>query len=98
MTDAADAEVSLNDSKTNGETENDEDPDPYFEPVITLPEVHIYSMEEDEEDLVKLRAKLFRYDKSEEPHQWKERGTGEIKILCHLKQNTARILMRRGQL
>ena len=85
-----------------------------------MPEVHIYSMEEDEEDLVKLysniclhsllfysnvqnfiiaprRGKLFRYDKTEEPHSWKERGTGEIKILCHLKQNTARVLMRRGK-
>lgn len=91
-----DADVEVHNDKTNGDHE-DEEHDPYFEPVITLPEVHIYSMEEDEEDLVKLRGKLFRYDKTEEPHSWKERGTGEIKILCHLKQNTARVLMRRDK-
>lgn len=34
--------------------EHEEEHDPYFEPIIHLPEVHIYSMEEDEEDLVKL--------------------------------------------
>ena len=43
------------------------------------------------------RAKLYRYDTTEDPHQWKDRGTGEIKILCHLKQNTARVLMRRDR-
>jgi len=74
-----------------------EEHDPYFEPVIHLPEVHIYSMEEDEDELVKLRAKLFRYDKSEEPHQWKERGTGEIKILWHTQRKTVRVLMRRDK-
>merc|ERR1712191_6484 len=77
--------------------EHEEEHDPYFEPVIHLPEVHIYSMEEDEEDLVKLRAKLFRYDTSEDTPVWKERGTGEIKVLCHLQKNTARVLMRRDK-
>jgi hypothetical protein len=38
----------VHNNKTNGE--HDEEHDPYFEPVITLPEVHIYSMEEDEEN------------------------------------------------
>jgi len=77
--------------------EHEEEHDPYFEPVIMLPEVHIYSMEEDEADLIKLRAKLFRYDTSEETPVWKERGTGEIKVLCHLTKNTARVLMRRDK-
>lgn len=47
---------SHNNNGQNGEVEEHEDQehDPYFEPVIQLPEVHIYSMEEDEEDLVKL--------------------------------------------
>lgn len=39
------------DDENEGE---EEEHDPHFEPIITLPEVHIYSMEEDEEDLVKL--------------------------------------------
>jgi len=86
----------------NNEDDGTEDPtqeehDPYFEPVIMLPEVHIHSLEEDEEALVKLRAKLFRYDKSEETHQWKERGTGEIKILWHNEKHTVRVLMRRDK-
>ncbi len=43
----------------NNEDDGTEDPtqeehDPYFEPVIMLPEVHIHSLEEDEEALVKL--------------------------------------------
>ncbi|XP_046639990.1 ran-specific GTPase-activating protein-like [Daphnia pulicaria] len=97
MTDTS-VEIQNNkDHKDDVENEEHEEHDPYFEPIIHLPEVHIYSMEEDEEDLVKLRAKLYRYDTSEVPHQWKERGTGEIKILCHLKQNTARVLMRRDR-
>lgn len=92
-----DVSVEVQNNKDHKADVENEEHDPYFEPIIHLPEVHIYSMEEDEEDLVKLRAKLYRYDKTEEPHQWKERGTGEIKILCHLKQNTARVLMRRDR-
>ena len=42
------------DHKEDVENDEHEEHDPYFEPIITLPEVHIYSMEEDEEDLVKL--------------------------------------------
>ena len=37
------------DHKDDVENEHEEH-DPYFEPIIHLPEVHIYSMEEDEED------------------------------------------------
>lgn len=43
------------------------------------------------------RAKLFRYDTSEDTPVWKERGTGEIKVLYHLHKNTARVLMRRDK-
>jgi len=39
------------------------------------------------------RAKLFRYDK--ETNQWKERGTGEVKILKHKQNKRIRLLMRR---
>jgi hypothetical protein len=47
------------DHKDDVENEEHEEHDPYFEPIIHLPEVHIYSMEEDEEDLVKLYDGLF---------------------------------------
>ena len=46
------------DHKDDVENEHEEH-DPYFEPIIHLPEVHIYSMEEDEEDLVKLYYAYF---------------------------------------
>ena len=43
------------------------------------------------------RAKLFRYDFSTEPHEWKERGTGDVKILKNSDKDTYRILMRRDK-
>merc|ERR1712130_366776 len=42
-------------------------PDPYYPPIIYLPEVVVNSGEEDEE----------------QPAEWKERGTGEVKIMRH---------------
>lgn len=41
----------------NGETENnehEEEHDPQFEPIVHLPEVHIASLEEDEETICRL--------------------------------------------
>lgn len=43
------------------------------------------------------RAKLFRYDSSSEPHEWKERGTGDVKLLRHKEKNTVRVVMRRDK-
>ena len=57
--------------------------DPYYPPIITLPEVIINSGEEEEETLFRMRAKLFRYDSVEDPPEWKERGTGDVKLLKH---------------
>ncbi|TRY81113.1 hypothetical protein TCAL_16753 [Tigriopus californicus] len=68
------------------EAESPPDPeehDPYYPPVITLPEVIINSGEEDEDELFRMRSKLFRYDSAADPPEWKERGTGDIKILQH---------------
>lgn len=39
------------------------------------------------------RAKLFRFDKP--TNQWKERGTGDVKLLKHKDTGKVRILMRR---
>lgn len=42
------------------------------------------------------RGKLYRYDTSGEPAEWKERGTGEVKILRN-EEGCCRILMRRDK-
>lgn len=61
MTFVTQAEIQNNkDHKEDVENEEHEEHDPYFEPIIHLPEVHIYSMEEDEEDLIKLYFFLTR--------------------------------------
>ncbi|KAK7788817.1 hypothetical protein R5R35_010486 [Gryllus longicercus] len=71
--------------------------DPHYEPIISLPEVCIPTMEEEELEMIKLRAKLFRYDKNEVPPEWKERGTGDIKLLRHKAKNSVRVVMRRDK-
>ncbi|KAK9738246.1 RanBP1 domain [Popillia japonica] len=72
--------------------------DPHFSPIISLPEVAIITNEEDEEVMLKLRAKLYRFDtKSDVTPEWKERGTGEMKMLKHKGNNTVRIVMRRDK-
>ncbi|XP_050982134.1 uncharacterized protein LOC127175231 isoform X2 [Labeo rohita] len=67
----------------------------HFEPIVSLPEVEVRSGEEDEEILFKERAKLYRWDR--ELSQWKERGVGDIKILCHPVKKCYRVVMRRDQ-
>ena len=43
------------------------------------------------------RAKLFRFDTTQEPPEWKERGVGEVKLLKHKAQSKTRLLMRRDK-
>ncbi len=66
--------------------------DPYYPPIVSLPEVEVLHLflisthsgllsyallskvktgEDDEEELVKMRAKLFRFDITAEPPEWK---------------------------
>ncbi|XP_050309114.1 ran-specific GTPase-activating protein-like [Anthonomus grandis grandis] len=78
---------------------NDEDPpaSPKFTPVIELPEVEVPTHEEDEVEFLKIRAKLYRFDSSTDPPEWKERGTGELKMLKHKEKSSFRIVMRRDK-
>ncbi|KAF3483467.1 uncharacterized protein GIQ15_02791 [Arthroderma uncinatum] len=72
------------------------EPDVHFEPVIHLTEkVEIKTNEELEEQTFKMRAKLFRFDR--ETKEWKERGTGDIKLLKHKENHKTRLLMRRDK-
>jgi hypothetical protein len=41
------------------------------------------------------RAKLFRFDS--EASEWKERGTGDVRILAHRETKKVRLVMRRDK-
>jgi len=81
--------------KEEGSCEVPASPDPYYPPIIYLPEVVVNSGEEEEEEAFRRRAKLYRYAHEEHPAEWKERGTGEVKIMRHPETGSARIIMRR---
>ncbi|KAI0035690.1 RanBP1 domain-containing protein [Vararia minispora EC-137] len=73
-----------------------EESDPHFEPVIKLTEqVETKTNEEDEEAVFKMRAKLFRFDST--TNEWKERGTGEVRLLQHKETKKVRLVMRRDK-
>ncbi|KAF2899662.1 hypothetical protein ILUMI_06522 [Ignelater luminosus] len=77
---------------------SESDVDAHYEPIIRLPEVKISTNEEEEVVLLKLRARLYRFDTTnEEGPEWKERGTGELKLLRHKENNSVRIVMRRDK-
>ncbi|KZP00026.1 hypothetical protein CALVIDRAFT_595451 [Calocera viscosa TUFC12733] len=80
------------DAATKGEEEND----PHFEPVIKLTEkVDVKTNEENEDVVIKMRAKLFRFDGS--GSEWKERGTGDVKLLKDKTTAKIRLVMRRDK-
>ncbi|KAF9651057.1 hypothetical protein BDM02DRAFT_3184783 [Thelephora ganbajun] len=74
----------------------EEEHDPHFEPVIKLTEqVEVRTNEEDEDILFKLRSKLFRF--ATESNEWKERGTGDVRLLQHKESKKIRLVMRRDK-
>ncbi|PBL02805.1 hypothetical protein ARMGADRAFT_1006129 [Armillaria gallica] len=74
----------------------EEEADVHFEPVIKLTEqVNTKTMEEDEDVLFKMRAKLFRFDITSS--EWKERGTGDVRLLAHKETKKVRLVMRRDK-
>jgi len=78
------------------EEQVEESPDVHFEPVMKLePLQQVKTFEEDEDSVFKMRAKLFRFDKSAK--EWKERGTGDVKLLQHKTTHRIRVLMRRDK-
>lgn len=81
-----------------GEEVEPTSPDVNFAPVIELPDlITIKTLEEEEEEIFKIRSKLYRMDFEADPPEWKERGLGDIKILFHPKKRNYRIVMRREQ-
>merc|ERR1712241_1586520 len=69
--------------------------DPYYPPIVSIPEVDVPTGEDDEEEIFRIRAKLFRFDSTESPPEWKERGTGDVRLLQHKESKLIRLLMRR---
>lgn len=84
-------------------------PEVHFEPVVKLEQVETKTCEEEEDVFFKMyapyrcrgsdsldrRAKAFRFDR--ETNEWKERGTGELKMLQHKRSKKVRIVMRRDK-
>lgn len=76
--------------------EVEESPDVHFEPVVRLTErVETRTNEEGEEQTFKMRAKLFRFDR--DSREWKERGTGDVRLLKHTENGKSRLVMRRDK-
>merc|ERR1711881_10611 len=74
----------------------EEEADVHFEPVIRLTEkVDTKTNEELEECTFKMRAKLFKFDR--ESREWKERGTGDVRLLKHRENGKTRLVMRRDK-
>uniref|UniRef100_A0AAQ4PQP3 Ran-specific GTPase-activating protein n=1 Tax=Gasterosteus aculeatus aculeatus TaxID=481459 RepID=A0AAQ4PQP3_GASAC len=85
------------DHETTAENAEESNHDPHFEPIVSLPEQDVKTLEEDEEELFKMRAKLYRFASENDPPEWKERGTGDVKLLKHKERGTIRLLMRRDR-
>ena len=73
-----------------------ESEDVHFEPVVRLTEkVETRTNEELEEQTFKMRAKLFKFDRDSK--EWKERGTGDVRLLKHKDNGKTRLVMRRDK-
>lgn len=78
------------------EDEVEENPDIHFEPVVHLTQtVETKTHEEAEEQTFKMRAKLFKFDR--DSREWKERGTGDVRLLKHKENMKTRLVMRRDK-
>jgi len=79
-------------SKPSGE---EEDTGAEVAPIIKLDAVAVSTGEENEDALIDLKAKLYRFDK--EGNQWKERGVGVVKLLKHKDTEKVRLVMRQNK-
>ncbi|XP_059428953.1 ran-binding protein 1 homolog a-like [Corylus avellana] len=73
----------------------DEDTGAQVAPIVKLEEVAVSTGEENEEAILELKAKLYRFDKNGK--QWKERGAGTVKFLKHKESNKVRLVMRQSK-
>ncbi|XP_028851779.1 ran-specific GTPase-activating protein [Denticeps clupeoides] len=93
----ADPKDTPEEHETSTDNPDETNHDPHFEPIVSLPEQDVRTLEEDEEELFRMRAKLYRFASENDPPEWKERGTGDVKLLRHKEKGTIRLLMRRDR-
>ncbi|KAJ4842192.1 Ran-binding protein 1 c [Turnera subulata] len=79
----------------NAPAAEDEDTGAQVAPIVKLEEVSVTTGEEDEDAILDLKAKLYRFDK--EGSQWKERGVGTVKLLKHKESGKVRLVMRQSK-
>ncbi|POS88048.1 ran/spi1 binding protein, partial [Erysiphe pulchra] len=97
--DRGDISGSAKAQKEAAKEENPEDVVPESEDVDFVPVIHLTekvvtkTFEESEEQTFKMRAKLFKFDK--DGNDWKERGTGDVRLLKHKENGITRLVMRR---
>ena len=86
----------MREANKSQEKADEEEADVHFEPVVHLTkEVETKTHEEAEEQTFKMRAKLFKFDR--ESREWKERGTGDVRLLKHKENGKTRLVMRRDR-
>lgn len=76
-------------------TADDEDTGAQVAPIVKLQEVAVSTGEENEDVLLDLKSKLYRFDK--EGNAWKERGAGTVKLLKHKETAKVRLVMRQSK-
>ncbi|XP_042510624.1 ran-binding protein 1 homolog a-like [Macadamia integrifolia] len=74
---------------------DDEDTGAQIAPIVKLEEVAVTTGEEEEDAILDLKAKLYRFDK--DGNQWKERGAGTVKFLKHKESGKVRLVMRQSK-
>merc|ERR1712070_689932 len=95
MADKPEVEDEVGGEGAGGETLEDESSGAHFEPLVQLAEVQVCTGEEDEEVVYSSRAKLYRWGEDVKGEKmWKERGTGECKLLKHHDTGKIRVLLR----
>lgn len=76
-------------------TNEDEDTGAQVAPIVKLEEVAVSTGEENEDPILDLKAKLYRFDR--DGNQWKERGAGSVKFLKHKETKKVRLVMRQSK-
>ncbi|CAL4930508.1 unnamed protein product [Urochloa decumbens] len=95
MADPAPAEHRPAEEEETAAAGEDEDTGAQVAPIVKLEEVAVTTGEEDEDVLLDMKSKLYRFDK--EGNQWKERGTGTVKLLKHKETAKVRLVMRQAK-